>query len=143
MKVKITRVDKSLPLPKYHTSGAVGFDLYCREDCEIPPKEYRYVPMNLIIETPKSHALILVARSSLHKRGLLLLNGIGVVDHDFCGPEDEIKAILYNFTDEAVKIEKGDRLVQGLFLSVDIAEFEECSQIKETSRGGFGSTGHK
>ena len=50
MKVKIKRIDKSLPLPKYQTKGAVGFDLYSRESLEIPPKEFRYVAQNIIIE---------------------------------------------------------------------------------------------
>ena len=141
--VRVTRVDKSLPMPKYHTEGSVGFDFYCRESCEIPPKEFKLIPQNLIVETPKTHALLIFARSSLHKKGLLLLNGVGVVDQDFCGPENEIKAILYNYTDTIVKVEKGDRLVQGLFLDVLIPEFEDCPQIKEVSRGEIGSTGHR
>ena len=143
MKVKITRIDKSLPMPKYHTPGSVAFDLYCRESCEIPPKEFRYVPQNIIIETPKGQALIWAARSSLHKKGLLMLNGIGIFDQDFSGPEDEGKAILYNYTDSIVKVEKGDRLVQCVFVNCSIAEFEEVNIIEEKNRGGIGSTGLK
>lgn len=143
MKVKIKRVDKSLPIPKYHTEGSVGFDLYCRESVEIPPKEFRYVAQNIIIECPKGLALLWIARSSLHKRGLLMLNGVGVFDQDFSGPEDEGKAILYNFTDQIVKVEKGDRLVQCVFVNCSIADFEEVDIILEKSRGGHGSTGLK
>lgn len=143
MGVKIKRLDKSLPLPKYHTDGSVGFDFYCREDVEIPPKGFKLVAQNLIIEVPKEHALLLFARSSLHKKNLFLLNGVGVIDQDYCGPNDEIKAILYNYSDVPVKVEKGDRLVQGLFLNVSVVEFEESDKIKENSRGGIGSTGLK
>lgn len=143
MLVKIKRIDKSLPLPKYHTQGSVGFDLYCRESVEIPPKEFRYVAQNVIIECPRNYALLWIARSGMHKRGLMLLNGIGLFDQDFSGPEDEGKAILYNFTNDAVKVEKGDRLVQCVFVNCAIVDFEEVDVIQEKTRGGLGSTGLK
>ena len=141
MKVKITRIDKSLPLPEYQTSGAVAFDLYCRADNILAPKELKLLPSNLIIEVPKGHVLILASRSSLSKRGLRLSNGIGVIDQDYHGPSDEVGILVYNFTDQAVMIKKGERLVQGMILPVIKAEWEEVNTIKETSRGGFGSTG--
>lgn len=143
MLVKIKRLDKSLPLPKYHTEGSVGFDLYCRESVEIPPKEFRYVAQNVIIECPRNYALLWIARSGMHKRGLMLLNGIGLFDQDFSGPEDEGKAILYNFTNEVVKVDKGDRLVQCVFVNCAIVDFEEVDVIQEKTRGGLGSTGLK
>jgi len=37
MQVKIKRIDKSLPLPEFHTKGAVGFDLYARTSITIEP----------------------------------------------------------------------------------------------------------
>jgi len=79
----------------------------------------------------------------MHKRGLMLLNGIGLLDQDFSGPEDEGKAILYNYTNDIVKVEKGDRLVQCMFVHVSIADFEEVNIIEEKTRGGLGSTGLK
>ncbi len=143
MQIKIKRIDNTLPMPKYHTEGSVGFDLYCRESIEIPPKEFRYIAQNLIIETPKGYALLWIARSGMHKRGLMLLNGIGLFDQDFSGPEDEGKAILYNFTDQVVKVDKGDRLVQCVFVNCAIVDFEEVDVISEKTRGGLGSTGLK
>ena len=64
MKVKITRIDKSLPLPEYKTKGAVCFDMYAREKVEIPPGEVRLIPTNLIIEVPKGYMFILAQKSS-------------------------------------------------------------------------------
>ncbi len=142
MQVKIKRLDTSLPLPEYQTPGAVAFDLYSREDLIVPAKNIALVPSNFIIEVPLSYALILTARSSLaKKKGLMLANGVGTIDNDYCGPEDEIKISVYNFTDSDVAITKGERLAQGLFMKIDQGEWEEVSEIKETSRGGFGSTG--
>ena len=142
MKIKITRVDKSLPLPKYETSGSVAFDLYSRVDEVIEPKSMKILPSNLIIEVPAGYALVLAARSSLaKKKNLVLRNGIGVIDEDYHGPQDEIGLLLYNISEDPVNIEKGERLAQGLILPIDRAEWEEVDSIAKSSRGGFGSTG--
>ncbi|HLC44337.1 MAG: dUTPase [Candidatus Doudnabacteria bacterium RIFCSPHIGHO2_01_FULL_50_11] len=142
MKVKIIRVDKTLPLPEYKTEGSVAFDLYSRIDAAIKPREVVVLPSNLIIEVPPGHALILASRSSLaQKKGLVLRNAIGVIDMDYHGPKDEIGLQVYNFTEQPVMIERGERLMQGLIVPIVRAEWEEVGQIKDSSRGGFGSTG--
>lgn len=141
MKVKIKRVDKTLPLPEYKTKGSVGFDLYCREDWTIPPKSLELMPANIIVETPKDHMFIVVPRSSTFKRkGLIQPNSIGVIDQDYSGEKDEVRLLFYNMTDEPVEIKKGERVAQGIFVRVTCAEWEEQEKMGE-SRGGFGSTG--
>ncbi len=142
MKVKVKRVDPSLPMPVYQTSGAAGFDIYSREDGVIKPGEVKLFKANLIIETPKGYALFIIARSSLAlKKGLKLINGVAVVDHDYCGDEDEFGLILHNFTKKAVKVDRGERIAQGVFVKVGIADFVEVKKMKSKSRGGVGSTG--
>ena len=142
MKVRIVRIEKDLPLPDYHTEGAVAFDMYTREARTIAPGEMVMLPANLIIEVPAGHALIVASRSSLgRKKGLELVNSIGVVDQDFHGPDDECKLFVRNFTDAPVAVERGERLAQGLIVPVAKAEWDEVDTIKETSRGGWGSTG--
>jgi dUTP pyrophosphatase len=142
MKIKITRLDKSLPLPEYKTKGSVAFDLYSRLDLEIKPKEIFLVPTNFIIQTPKNYMLLIAARSSTPlKLGLSVLNGIGIIDQDFCGPEDEIKLQTYNFTEQTVKIAKGQRIGQGTFIRINKASWQEVNEVKTKTRGGFGSTG--
>jgi dUTP pyrophosphatase len=142
MRIKIKRIDKSLPLPAYQTKGSVAFDLYSRLDLEIKPKEIVLVPTNFIIQTPKNFMLLIAARSSTPiKLGLSVLNGIGIIDQDYCGPEDEIKLQAYNFTDQTVKITKGQRIGQGTFIKVNKAKWQEINEISLKSRGGFGSTG--
>lgn len=141
MKVKIQRVDKSLPLPKYETSGSLGFDFIVREDTRIEPKSIALVPSNVVVEVPSNYMLLVSLRSSTpRKKGLLCPHGIGVIDHDYCGPKDEIKIQVYNFTEKPVTISRGDKIAQGIFVHVDKFEWEEVSQIREISRGGFGST---
>lgn len=141
MKVKIKRLDKSLPLPDYHTKGAVAFDIYSRVDEIIQPHDRKIVPSNLIIEVPKGYVLVLAARSSLSKKGLRLSNGIGIIDQDYHGPQDEIGILLNNFTDQSVEVKKGERIAQGFIIPVEKADWEEIENITHVSRGGYGSTG--
>ena len=142
MKVRIQRVDKDLPLPKYETEGSVGFDFLAREDTEIPAKTVGLIPGNVIVEVPATYMLLISLRSSTpRKKGLLMPHGIGVIDHDYCGPDDEIKIQVYNFTDAAVVIKRGEKIAQGIFVHIDKFDWEEVSKIRDQSRGGFGSTG--
>lgn len=142
MQVKIKRIDSALPLPQYQTSGAVAFDLYSRQDMAIAPKTIALIPTNLIIETPVDYMLIVVTRSSTpKKKGLLVPHGIGIIDQDYHGEKDEIMLQVYNFTDQEVAVARGERVGQATFVRVDRAGWEEVSETKETSRGGFGSTG--
>jgi dUTP pyrophosphatase len=143
MKVRIKRIDKSLPLPIYETNGSVGFDIIAREDTQIPPKEISMIPSNLIIEVPKKYMLVVASRSSTPlKRGLTPPHGFGIIDHDYCGPKDEIKVLVYNFTGKVVDIKRGDKIAQGVFVRIDKFEWEEVDEISNKTRGGFGSTGH-
>lgn len=142
-KIKIKRFDKGVDLPKRHTEHAAAFDLCARERVAIAPKTVAYIPLNIAVETPKGHFMLLAGRSSLHKKGLMSINGIGIIDPDYSGDEDEVKGALYNFTDKEVAIEKGDRIMQALFVKTEEWQWEEVSQMPNKTRGGFGSTGHK
>jgi dUTP pyrophosphatase len=141
MKVKIKRIDKTLPLPVYETRGAVGFDLLCRESRTIAPQTLGLIPANVVVETPPGYMLMVTLRSSTpRKRSLLIPHGVGVIDQDYCGDGDEIMLQVYNFSPEPVTIERGDRIAQGIFVRVDQAEWLEVEQMDAETRGGFGST---
>ena len=128
-------------MPEYKTAGSAGFDLSSRENVQIPARKIAVVPLNVIIDLPDEHMAVLAARSSLGKKGLTLINGVGIVDSDYSGPDDEYAALLYNFTDDAVIVEKGERIAQGIIVHVERGDFEEVDEIGRPSRGGFGSTG--
>lgn len=141
MKVKIKRLDKALPLPGYETTGAVGFDLLCRQSVTIEPQRIGLIPANVIVETPPGYMLMITLRSSTpRKRGLLIPHGVGVIDQDYCGEGDEVQIQVYNFTSQPVTIERGEKIAQGVFVRVDKAEWVEVSEMRSRTRGGFGST---
>ncbi|MFA6161079.1 MAG: dUTP diphosphatase [Patescibacteria group bacterium] len=141
MKVRITKLKGDINLPAYQTEGAAGFDLAAAEDCLVLPGQSFLVPTGLGIATPHGHVLFLTARSSLFKKkGLMLANGIGTIDSDYCGPNDQIFLSCYNPGQTPVSVSKGERLAQGIFVPFTRAEFYEA-QADGQNRGGFGSTG--
>jgi len=109
---------------------------------KLAPGQIALVPTGLVIEVPSGHFLAIFARSSTPlKRGLMVANGVGVVDSDYCGPRDEIKIEVVNFTNAAVDVKAGDRLAQGLIIPVARAEWQEVGHdLRDGPRGGFGAT---
>ncbi len=143
MKIRVKRFDKSLSLPEYKTPGSACMDLVSRQEIVIEPKQIGYIPLNIAIEPPENCWVLLAARSSLHKLGLLPANGIGIGDSDFKGDNDEYKLIVYNFTDTEVRVERGTRVAQILLVNYEKIEMEETDTLDNEDRGGIGSTGLK
>lgn len=139
--VLVTRIHPDARIPEYHSAEAAAFDLAAVADVTVPPGRVALVPTGLVIRVPLRMFLGIFARSSTPvKRGLMVANGVGIVDPDYCGPEDEVKIAVMNFTDEPVVVTKGDRIAQGIFLSAPRVRWAEAEPA-ERSRGGFGSSG--
>jgi dUTP pyrophosphatase len=143
MRLKIRRLDPTIPLPSYGTDEAAGFDLTAAADVTVAPGQVALVRTGLVIEVPTGHFLGIFARSSTPlKRGLLVANGVGVVDPDYSGPNDEIMVQVLNFTAAEVHVARGDRLAQGVVLPAPRVTWEEVADIRPVTRGGFGATGN-
>ena len=141
MDVEIKRFDKELSLPEYKTTGAAAMDCLVREDVSVPAKSVAMVSLNIAVKPPKGHFVFLAARSSLHKRGLMTANAVGIGDEDYSGDQDEYKAPLYNFTDQPVEVKRGERVVQMMILPLDRVSWREVDSLDTPDRGGFGTTG--
>ncbi len=142
MQVHIQRIDASLPLPKYESSGAVGFDLVTRETTVIEPGKIALVPGNVVVKVPEGYALLIIPRSSLpRKKALVCPHSIGVIDCDYHGEKDEILVQVQNISDATVTVERGERIAQGIFVKVEKADWQEVDGHGKETRGGFGSTG--
>ena len=140
--IRIRRLHPHVALPQYATAGSAAFDLAASEDMSIAPGEVTLVPTGLVIEVPEGMFLGVFARSSTPlRRGLMVANGVGVVDADYCGPSDEIRVPVVNITRDVVSVKSGDRIAQGIFLPAPQVTWEEVDALREASRGGFGSTG--
>jgi dUTP pyrophosphatase len=142
MRLKIRRLDDTIPLPTYGTDESAGFDLAAAQDVTVAPGQIVLVRTGLVIEVPTGHFLGIFARSSTPlKRGLMVANGVGVIDSDYSGPNDEIMVQVLNFTTADVQVTRGDRLAQGIVLPSPRVSWEEVGDIRATTRGGFGATG--
>ena len=140
--VRIKRLSPSVSLPRYESDGAAAFDLAAAAEMIVEPGQVALVPTGLVIEVPTGMFLAIFARSSTPlKRGLMVANGVGIVDEDYCGPDDEVKIAVLNFTAAAVRVAAGDRLAQGMLLPVNRVTWQDTDVLRNESRGGFGSTG--
>jgi dUTP pyrophosphatase len=143
MRLRIRRLDPTIPLPAYGTGESAGFDLAAAHDVSVPPRQIALVRTGLVIEVPAGYFLAIFARSSTPlKRGLMVANGVGVIDPDYSGPTDEILIQLLNVGDTDAQVKRGDRLAQGIVLPAPRVTWDEVTELRETVRGGFGSTGH-
>ena len=132
-----------MPLPAYATAGAAAFDLAAAADVEVPPHGIALVPTGLVVEVPAGHFLAILARSSTPlKRGLMVANGVGVVDADYCGPADEVKVQVINVTDApGARGRRRSASPRAWCWRRRALTFEEVALADRASRGGFGSTG--
>jgi dUTP pyrophosphatase len=141
MQLRIRRLDPTIDLPTYGTGESAAFDLAAAHDATVAPRQIVLVGTGLVIETPRGYVLAIVARSSTPlKRGLIVANGVGLIDPDYSGPTDEVKIQVLNVTNESVEVRRGDRIAQGFVLQAPQVEWEEVQTLRETARGGFGST---
>ena len=141
MNVRITRIRQGVQLPEYKTSEAAAFDIAVCEGGVVEPGKTLMLPTGLVIQAPEGHMLMIAPRSStFKKKGLRLGNTVGIIDRDFCGPDDELMIFFWNPGNEPVTLEAGERVAQGLFIPVTRAVWDQ-GEPAGPSRGGWGSTG--
>jgi len=144
VKVLITRLDESIPLPSYAKPGDAGADLTSRVDITLQPGERALVPTGISIALPNDYVALVHPRSGLAiKHGVTMVNSPGTVDAGFRG---ELQIILINHDPkEAITFKRGDRIAQLVIQEVERAEFIEVDSLPGSDRGsgGFGSTGGK
>ena len=140
MRLKIKRLDPPLACPS-RPPAAPPASTSPRPTIEIPAAQIRLVGTGLVIAVPDGIFLGIFARSSTPlKRGLMVANGVGVIDSDYCGPADEIKIQVLNITDAPVKVARRSARTGDRAARARAVEWEEVDEIAAV-RGGFGSTG--
>lgn len=131
-------------LPKRATKHAAGYDFESPIDDEIMPGEIKMVTTGVKAYMKEDEVLELYSRSSHGKKGIMLANSVAVIDGDYYNNPDnegEISFLLRNTTDEVFKINKGDRIGQGVFKKFLTIDNEQ--EITDVRKGGFGSTNKK
>lgn len=130
-------------LPKRETAHAAGYDLKVAQEMTIEPGEIALVPTGVKAYMQAGEVLYLYDRSSNpRKKGLVLINSVGVIDGDYygnAGNEGHIFAQMQNITDQPVHLAVGDRIVQAVFAPFLLADGDAADGQRT---GGFGSTGN-
>jgi dUTP pyrophosphatase len=141
--VRINVVDDRAVLPAYGTELSAGFDLAIIEDAVLGPLEAKVFSTGLIIQAPHDHMVLVAPRSSTWRKWHVHLgNTVGIVDEDFCGPDDVMHLYLHNPSEgQWASIPAGTRLAQGIFVPITRATFEVVDGPIAKTRGGWGSTG--
>ena len=138
--IKIKKLNSEAKIPIHATDNAAGFDIYALNDAILNPEQTTKVSTGIAFEVPISHYVRIEDRSGLAIKGIHKVAGI--IDADYRG---EVCIVLHNSNKEPYKIEKHDRIAQGIITPVSQADFDEVDQLSETARGekGFHSTGRK
>ena len=143
VKVLIKKLNPSVQLPSYKTSGASGMDLmaFIEKPIVIKPGNSCLVPTGLSVAFSEEFEIQIRTRSGLAaKNKISVLNTPGTIDSDYRG---ELKIILFNHSSENFTINNNDRVAQMVLTPIVKIELEETNELPETLRGegGFGSTG--
>jgi dUTP pyrophosphatase len=130
--------------PEYAYESDSGFDLRSTEDIWIQANDRKLIPTGLRFDIPEGYEIQVRSKSGLAlKQGLMVLNSPGTVDSGYQG---EVKVIMFNTTNERIKIEKGQKIAQAVLcpvmcgMWVNLVKVEEIGE-KDRNDKGFGSTG--
>lgn len=138
---KVKRIEENIKLPERSTLNSAGYDFFALEDIIFLPETVTRVFTGVKCELMPNQVLILANRSSNpSKRGLILLNGIGVVDADYYGNPDndgEIAFEFYNMFEYTVEVKKGEKLGQGIIMRFDKTEDDVTPDVVIPRQGGF------
>lgn len=135
MKIKLF---KNVQLPKKSHLPDCGLDCFMPESFELKPLETKTIGLGIGIQVPEGFAGMLVPRSSIAEKGLLIQTSI--IDPDYTG---EIHLIITNCSNNNVVIEKNQRVCSLVIYNVLNVRLDVVYDFENTDRGnnGLGSTG--
>jgi len=135
MKIKLF---KNVQLPKKSHLPDCGLDCFMPESFELKPLETKTIGLGIGIQVPEGFAGMLVPRSSIAERGLIIQTSI--IDPDYTG---EIHLIITNCSNNVVKIEENQRVCSLIIYNVLNVRLDVVYDFEDTERedNGLGSSG--
>ena len=130
--------------PEYAYESDSGFDLRSTEEIWVQANNRKLIPTGLRFDIPLGYEIQVRSKSGLAlNQGLMVLNSPGTVDSGYQG---EIKVIIFNTTNERIKIEKGQKVAQAVLCPVLCGKWVDLIKVdnideKDRNDNGFGSTG--
>lgn len=163
VQVKIKKLHEDAIIPSYAKEGDAGFDLYTLKEVEIYPHQTVVIPTGIAMEIPKGYEVQVRPRSGISLKGVecksksyvftgeedadgyrsekvYLRVQLGTIDS---GYRNDVGIIVYNQSNEKVKLSKHVKLAQGVLNQVPTADFIEVDELSDSERGinGFGHSG--
>ena len=138
LKCKVTDL-KYTPTRAHH--GDAGLDLKAAENALLFPGDRQAVDTGVSMEIPDGYVGLVCARSgNAARRGLGIVNGVGVIDSGYRGP---VNVLLINHGRSNVAVMRGDRIAQLLIVPIETPDVEIVDRLSDSDRGtgGLGSSG--
>ena len=136
--------EEDLKKPYRATKHAVCYDCFSPIDITIPAEATELVFTNFKAYSNEDEGYILASTSGLGKKGIILANGIGIIESDYADNDNNdgnIGFMLFNHGKNPYEIKKGDKIGHIYFFKFLIVDDEE--EITNVRTGGFGSTNNK
>lgn len=140
MKIKFKKLIPEAEKPMQIYDGDAGFDFRATSVKKIGWFKYQY-GTGIALEIPKGYEGEVRSRSSVHKTGMILSNGVGTIDAGYRG---EIMAVFWKIPFVGRTYQVGDRIFQLIIKSVPKVEYIESENLSMSQRGtgGYGSSGY-
>ena len=118
-------------------------DLRAAEDVNLEFGQSKVISLGVSMELPDGYEAHVAPRSSTFKNfGIILVNGIGIIDNSYCGNDDIWMFPALCMKKEGTVIKKGDRICQFRIVKKQPEiRFTEVESLNGKNRGGIGSTG--
>ena len=139
--IKIRYFSDEIEHLRYIDGKSDWIDLRCAERTELKAGDFALIPLGVAMEMPEGYEAHVVPRSSTFKTwGIIQTNSMGIIDHSYCGDNDQWRMPVYATRDTVIEL--GDRICQFRIVeNQPKLEFLECEHLSGPDRGGFGSTG--
>ena len=139
--IKIKYFNDKLEKLQYIDGKSDWIDLRSAEDIDLKKGDFKLVPLGIAMEIPEGYEAHLVPRSSTFKNfGVIQANSMGVIDHSYCGDNDQWFMPVIAMRDTHISF--NDRICQFRIMeNQPHIDFIECEHLEGADRGGFGSTG--
>lgn len=139
--VLVKKLRDDARMPEFATDGSACFDFFALADMGVDGHG-AHLPTGLSFAIPEGWAMLIYSRSGHgFKKGVRLVNCVGVIDSDYRG-EVQI-GLVCDRDGSSHQVKAGDRIAQGMLVPVLGVNFVEADELPNTERGtgGFGSTG--
>lgn len=136
--MKIVKLGKNVKTPVKSHLPDTGLDIFVPTTFCVEPLETRTIGLQLAVAIPEGFAGMLIPRSSVAEKGLIIQTSI--IDPDYTG---EIHLIITNCSRKRQTVCCGDRVCSLVMYSALNTYLEEVDELPSTYRGsnGLGSTG--